>query len=203
MEEISFFWGNCLLFGIVANNLIKSMEESPYYKRCGSFLVCWWPHFGFDFLTSASNHPFWRDFFSVVSLTVCFAIPSSVFNSFGWILETPLNLWRKQQGMLPSCVLVFNSRLVCISRVFWSLGPKRFTMFLSSSFGINDRRTCGRLYTVSYFYAAELFGREMDLMRSGRRLSTIAGSWIGVGLIKPAMLKVFEPSSTYLVKWSL
>jgi uncharacterized membrane protein len=168
------------------------MEESPLLTNDAVVFGLLMATLALIFLTSASNHPFWKKFFSVVpTVLLCYFIPA-LFNSFGWISGDTSKLYGVASRYLLPASLVLFTISIDIKGIL-KLGPKALTMFLAGSFGIMIGGPVA-LFTVSYFYPELLGGNGPDEVWRG--LSTIAGSWIGGGANQTAMLKVFEPSST-------
>ncbi len=167
------------------------MEESPLLTNDAVVFGLLMATLALIFLTSASNHPFWRKFYSVVpTVLLCYFIPA-LFNSFGWISGDTSKLYGVASRYLLPASLVLFTISIDIKGIL-KLGPKALTMFLAGSFGIIIGGPVA-LLTVGYFYPSLLGGNGPDEVWRG--LSTIAGSWIGGGANQTAMLKVFEPSS--------
>lgn len=167
------------------------MEESPLLTNDAVVFGLLMATLALIFLTSASNHPFWRKFYSVVpTVLLCYFIPA-LFNSFGWISGDTSKLYGVASRYLLPASLVLFTISIDIKGIL-KLGPKALTMFLAGSFGIIVGGPVA-LLTVGYFYPSLLGGNGPDEVWRG--LSTIAGSWIGGGANQTAMLKVFEPSS--------
>lgn len=168
------------------------MEESPLLTNDAVVFGLLMATLALIFLTSASNHPFWKKFYSVVpTVLLCYFIPA-LFNSFGWISGDTSKLYGVASRYLLPASLVLFTISIDIKGIL-KLGPKALTMFLAGSFGIIIGGPVA-LFTVGYFYPELLGGNGPDEVWRG--LSTIAGSWIGGGANQTAMLKVFEPSST-------
>lgn len=168
------------------------MEESPLLTNDAVVFGLLMATLALIFLTSSSNHPFWRKFYSVVpTVLLCYFIPA-LFNSFGWISGDTSKLYGVASRYLLPASLVLFTISIDIKGIL-KLGPKALTMFLAGSFGIIIGGPVA-LLTVGYFFPELLGGNGPDEVWRG--LSTIAGSWIGGGANQTAMLKVFEPSST-------
>lgn len=168
------------------------MEESPLLTNDAVVFGLLMATLALIFLTSASDHPFWKKFYSVVpTVLLCYFIPA-LFNSFGWISGDTSKLYGVASRYLLPASLVLFTISIDIKGIL-KLGPKALTMFLAGSFGIMIGGPVA-LFTVGYFYPELLGGNGPNEVWRG--LSTIAGSWIGGGANQTAMLKVFEPSST-------
>jgi uncharacterized membrane protein len=168
------------------------MEESPLLTNDAVVFGLLMATLALIFLTSASDHPFWKKFYSVVpTVLLCYFIPA-LFNSFGWISGDTSKLYGVASRYLLPASLVLFTISIDIKGIL-KLGPKALTMFLAGSFGIVIGGPVA-LFTVGYFYPELLGGNGPNEVWRG--LSTIAGSWIGGGANQTAMLKVFEPSST-------
>jgi uncharacterized membrane protein len=167
------------------------MEESPLLTNDAVVFGLLMATLALIFLTSASNFPFWKKFYSVVpTVLLCYFIPA-LFNSFGWISGDTSKLYGvASRYLLPASLVLFT--ITIDIKAILKLGPKALTMFLAGSFGIMIGGPVA-LFTVGYFYPELLGGNGPDEVWRG--LSTVAGSWIGGGANQTAMLKVFEPSS--------
>jgi uncharacterized membrane protein len=167
------------------------MEESPLLTNDAVVFGLLMATLALIFLTSSSNHPFWKKFYSVVpTVLLCYFIPA-LFNSFGWISGDTSKLYGVASRYLLPASLVLFTISIDIKGIL-KLGPKALTMFLAGSFGIMIGGPVA-LFTVGYFYPELLGGNGPNEVWRG--LATIAGSWIGGGANQTAMLKVFEPSS--------
>ncbi len=168
------------------------MEESPLLTNDAVVFGLLMATLALIFSTSASDHPFWKKFYSVIpTVLLCYFIPA-LFNSFGWISGDTSKLYGVASRYLLPASLVLFTISIDIKGIL-KLGPKALTMFLAGSFGIMIGGPVA-LFTVGYFYPELLGGNGPNEVWRG--LSTIAGSWIGGGANQTAMLKVFEPSST-------
>jgi uncharacterized membrane protein len=168
------------------------MEESPLLTNDAVVFGLLMATLALIFSTSASDHPFWKKFYSVIpTVLLCYFIPA-LFNSFGWISGDTSKLYGVASRYLLPASLVLFTISIDIKGIL-KLGPKALTMFLAGSFGIMIGGPIA-LFTVGYFYPELLGGNGPNEVWRG--LSTIAGSWIGGGANQTAMLKVFEPSST-------
>jgi uncharacterized membrane protein len=168
------------------------MEESPLLTNDAVVFGLLMATLALIFSTSASEHPFWKKFYSVVpTVLLCYFIPA-LFNSFGWISGDTSKLYGVASRYLLPASLVLFTISIDIKGIL-KLGPKALTMFLAGSFGIMIGGPVA-LFTVGYFYPELLGGNGPNEVWRG--LATIAGSWIGGGANQTAMLKVFEPSST-------
>jgi len=167
------------------------MEESPLFTNDAVVFGLLMTTLALIFLTSASSHPFWKKFYTVVpTVLLCYFIPA-LFNSFGWVSGDASKLYGVASRYLLPASLVLFTISIDIKGIL-KLGPKALTMFLAGSFGIMVGGPIA-LLSVGFFFPELLGGNGPDEVWRG--LSTIAGSWIGGGANQTAMLKVFEPSS--------
>ncbi len=144
------------------------------------------------FATSASNHPIWKKFYSVVPVVLlCYFIPA-LLNSFGLISGEGSSLYRVASRYLLPASLVLFTLSIDIKGIL-RLGPKALTMFLAGTLGIMIGGPLA-LATVGFFNPEILGGSGPDEVWRG--LATIAGSWIGGGANQTAMLEVFGASTT-------
>ncbi len=137
------------------------------------------------FYTTASPHPFWKRFYSVVpSVLLCYFIPS-LLNTFNIINGQTSGLYfMASRYLLPAALVLFT-----ISVDFegiMKLGPKALIMFFAGTLGIVIGGPAA-MFIVSLFDPGIVAGDQV-----WRGLSTIAGSWIGGGANQAAMLEIFE-----------
>jgi uncharacterized membrane protein len=144
------------------------------------------------FATAASDHSFWKKFYSVVpTVLLCYFIPA-LFNSFGLISGEMSGLYKvSSRYLLPASLVLFTISIDL--KAILKLGPKALTMFLAGTVGIMFGGPLSLL--VIGLIKPELLGGAGP-EEVWRGLSTIAGSWIGGGANQTAMLEVFGASST-------
>src|SRR5699024_10610835 len=143
------------------------------------------------FITSNSDNPKWKTFYTYVpSLLLCYFIPS-LFNSLGLISADTSNLYFvASRYLLPGSLVLLTLSLDL--KAIIRLGPKAGIMFLAGTLGIVIGGPLA-LLTASYFVPSLAGGTGSDALWRG--LSTVAGSWIGGGANQTAMLEIFNPSS--------
>ncbi|MEX0904296.1 MAG: DUF819 family protein [Balneolaceae bacterium] len=143
------------------------------------------------FITSDSDKPGWKKFYTYVpSLLLCYFIPS-IYNSLGIISGDVSNLYFVASRYLLPASLVLLTLSIDLKAII-SLGPKAGIMFLAGTAGIIIGGPLAILI-VSAISPGVLEGTGADEVWRG--LATVAGSWIGGGANQTAMLEVFEPSS--------
>ena len=145
---------------------------------------------GFVFYTEASEHPFWKKFYTYVpGLLLCYFLPS-LLNTFGIVDAEVSNLYFvSSRYLLPACLvmLTLSVDLPAIVR----LGSKAVIMFFTGTIGILLGGPIA-LMVVGYFSPETVGGAGPDAVWRG--LTTVAGSWIGGGANQVAMKEVFEVS---------
>ena len=145
---------------------------------------------GFVFYTEASEHPFWKKFYTYVpGLLLCYFLPS-LLNTFGIVDAEQSNLYFvSSRYLLPACLvlLTLSVDLPAIIR----LGYKALIMFFTGTIGILLGGPIA-LLVVGYFSPETVGGDGPDAVWRG--LTTVAGSWIGGGANQAAMKEVFEVS---------
>ena len=143
----------------------------------------------FVFKTSASKHPFFRKFYSVVpSVLLCYLIPS-ILNSLNIISGEQSGLYTvASRYLLPASLVLFTLSLDL--KEIWKLRHKAGLMFITGTVGIMFGGPLAILIVSSF--APDIVGGEGP-MAVWRGLSTIAGSWIGGGANQLAMFEVFKP----------
>ncbi len=145
---------------------------------------------GFVFYTEASEHPFWKKFYTYVpGLLLCYFLPS-LLNTFGIVDAGQSNLYFvSSRYLLPACLvlLTLSVDLPAIIR----LGYKALIMFFTGTIGILLGGPIA-LLVVGYFSPETVGGEGPDAVWRG--LTTVAGSWIGGGANQAAMKEVFEVS---------
>lgn len=143
------------------------------------------------FVTSSSDKPFWKKFYTFIpSLLLCYFIPS-ILNSAGLISGEESNLYFvASRYLLPASLVLLT--LSIDFKAIMGLGPKAVIMFVAGTVGIVIG---GPLAVILFSYVAPdvLAGTGADAVWRG--LSTVAGSWIGGGANQTAMFEVFDPSA--------
>lgn len=142
------------------------------------------------FITSNSDKPALKKFYTFVpSLLLCYFVPS-IFNSLGLISGETSNLYFVASRYLLPASLVLLTLSIDFKGII-GLGPKAIIMFLAGTVGIIIGGPLAIL-AVGYFAPELLGGTGPDALWRG--LSTIAGSWIGGGANQAAMFEIFDPS---------
>lgn len=140
------------------------------------------------FVTSSSEVPFWKKFYTYVPpLLLCYFIPS-LFSTTGVYSGDVSRLYTvASQYLLPTSLvlLTISIDLKAIAR----LGPKAVIMFLGGTVGIILGGPIAVLL-VSFINPDLVGGQGPDAVWRG--LSTIAGSWIGGSANQTAMKEVYE-----------
>src|SRR5699024_3534230 len=131
------------------------------------------------FITSNSDNPKWKTFYTYVpSLLLCYFIPS-LFNSLGLISADTSNLYFvASRYLLPGSLVLLTLSLDL--KAIIRLGPKAGIMFLAGTLGIVIGGPLA-LLTASDFVPSLAGGTGSDALWRG--LSTVAGSWIGGALV--------------------
>lgn len=141
------------------------------------------------FLTSNSDKPFWRKFYSVVpSILLCYFIPA-LLNTFGVISGEKSQLYPVASRYFLPASLVLLTLGVDIPSLR-KLGGKSLIMFFAASFGVMIGGPLVLLLVGSIFPDMLMYNNE----EVWRGLATIAGSWIGGGANQAAMLEIFGAS---------
>jgi uncharacterized membrane protein len=142
----------------------------------------------FVFITSSSEVPFWKKFYTYVPpLLLCYFLPS-VFSTLGVYSGDVSRLYTvASQYLLPTSLvlLTISIDLKAIAR----LGPKAVIMFLGGTIGIVLGGPLAILI-VSFFNPDLVGGQGPDAVWRG--MTTIAGSWIGGSANQTAMKEVYE-----------
>ena len=142
----------------------------------------------FVFITSKSEHPFWKKFYKYIpSLLLCYFIPS-VFNSLGIISGEGSNLYFVASRYLLPTSLVLLTISIDLPEIK-KLGPKAIIMFLTGTLGIIIGGPLAILI-VSVFAPDVVGGAGPEAVWRG--LTTVAGSWIGGGANQAAMKEIFN-----------
>jgi uncharacterized membrane protein len=143
------------------------------------------------FVTSESNHPAWKKFYSVVPpLLLCYFIPALLHWPLGWISGESSSLYKMASRYLLPASLVFLCLSIDLKGVF-NLGSKALIMFFTATLGVIVGGPLALLFVLKV--APGLVGYEADELWRG--FSTIAGSWIGGGANQAAMKEIFNVST--------
>jgi len=142
------------------------------------------------FITSNSEHPFWKKFYTYIpALLLCYFIPS-IYNSLGIISAQESDLYFVASRYLLPASLVLLTLSIDFQGII-NLGPKAIIMFASATIGIVLGGPLAIIIVGSV--NPEIIAGE-GANEIWRGLSTVAGSWIGGGANQAAMLEVFQPS---------
>lgn len=145
---------------------------------------------GLVFQTSASEHPFWKKFYSYVpALLVCYFLPS-LMKAVGLINPSESNLYFVASRYLLPASLVLLTISVDLKEIA-KLGSKAVIMFLTGTVGI---MIGGPLTIIIFSYIAPDLVGGIAPNEVWRGMTTIAGSWIGGGANQATMKEVFEVS---------
>ncbi len=163
------------------------MENDAFFTNEAVVLGLLIVTLAFVFMTSESEHPFWKKFYTYVpALLLCYFIPA-LYNSFGLISAEDSSLYRiASRYLLPVSLVLFT--LSIDLKEIAKLGGKAVIMFITGTVGIMIGGPLAILIVSTF--NPDIFTNNVDLWRG---LSTIAGSWIGGGANQAAMLRVFEP----------
>lgn len=146
----------------------------------------------FVFVTSHSEHPFFKAFYKYVpSLLLCYFIPS-VLNSLNIISGEESKLYFISSQYLLPVSLVFLTLSIDMQAIL-RLGPKAIIMFLAGTAGVIIGGPIA-VWVVGMVSPETVGGEGNEAVWRG--LSTIAGSWIGGGANQTAMKEVFLPSDS-------
>jgi len=146
----------------------------------------------FVFISSKSQHPFWKKFYTYVpTLLLCYFIPS-IFNSLGIISGEESKLYFVASRYLLPTSLVLLTISIDLPEIK-KLGPKALIMFFTGTLGIIIGGPLAILL-VSTFAPDVIGGAGPDAVWRG--LSTVAGSWIGGGANQAAMKEIFGVGDT-------
>lgn len=160
----------------------------PIFKNDAIVLGILMGILGFVFITSSSNHPFWKKFYKFIpSLLLCYFIPS-IFNSLGIISGDSSKLYFVASRYLLPTSLVLLTISIDLHEIK-KLGSKALIMFFTGTVGIIVGGPVAILI-VSAISPDIIGGSGPDSVWRG--LSTVAGSWIGGGANQAAMKEVFE-----------
>ena len=143
---------------------------------------------GVVFVTSHSEAPLWKKFYTYIPpLLLCYFVPS-IFSSVGLYSGDVSKLYAiASQYLLPTSLvlLTISIDLKAIAR----LGPKAVIMFLGGTVGIIIGGPLAVLI-VSFINPELVGGQGPEAVWRG--LATIAGSWIGGSANQTAMKEVYE-----------
>ena len=146
----------------------------------------------FVFISSKSQHPFWKKFYTYVpTLLLCYFIPS-IFNSLGIISGEESKLYFVASRYLLPTSLVLLTISIDLPEIK-KLGPKALIMFFTGTLGIIMGGPLAILL-VSAFAPDVVGGAGPEAIWRG--LSTVAGSWIGGGANQAAMKEIFGVGDT-------
>tara|TARA_R110002096_G_scaffold434360_2_gene655693 strand:- start:6057 stop:7304 length:1248 start_codon:yes stop_codon:yes gene_type:complete len=142
------------------------------------------------FITSNSDNPIWKKFYTFVpSLLLCYFVPS-IFTTLGVISAEESNLYFVASRYLLPASLVLLTLSIDFKGVL-NLGWKAVAMFLAGSFGIIIGGPLA-LLIIGAINPDIVGGVGPDEVWKG--MATIAGSWIGGGANQAAMQVMYEPS---------
>lgn len=142
------------------------------------------------FITSNSEHPFWKKFYTYIpALLLCYFIPS-IYNSLGIISAEESDLYFVASRYLLPASLVLLTLSIDFQGII-NLGPKAIIMFATATIGIVLGGPLA-IIIVGSVNPEIITGEGANEIWRG--LSTVAGSWIGGGANQAAMLEVFKPS---------
>ena len=138
---------------------------------------------GFVFITSNSNNPFLKKFYTFIpGVLMCYLLPSFLV-SLGIISDSHSNLYFMASRYLLPAALVLMTLSIDLKAIA-SLGKKALIMFFTGTLGIIIG---GPIAIIS---PETVGGNDFDAIWRG--LATIAGSWIGGGANQAAMLEIFN-----------
>lgn len=145
---------------------------------------------GLVFVTSNSEHPGWKRFYTIVPmLLLCYFIPS-LLTTFHVVNPNKSQLYEMAKNyLLPACLILLTISIDL--KEILRLGPKALIMFGTGTLGVVIGGPIAVFLTALVY--PELFGGEGP-EAAWRGLSTVAGSWIGGGANQAAMEATFQPS---------
>ncbi len=151
----------------------------------------------FVFVTSHSEQPFWKRFYSVIpSLFVCYFLPS-IFTTLGVYDPDQSQLYFVASRYLLPASLVLLTLSIDIPGII-RLGPKAGIMFLTGTVGIVIGGPLAILI-VSAVNPEIVGGAGPDAVWRG--MTTVAGSWIGGGANQTAMKEIFGVGDDIFSVW--
>ena len=168
------------------------METTPLFTNDAIVLGLLLVILATIFVTSHSEHPFWKRFYTFVpALLLCYFVPALFNWPLGLISGEVSNLYNPvaSRYLLPASLV-----LLCLSIDFQgilNLGWRAVVMFLAATLGIVLGGPIALLLVSAL---------DPDILDTGtteplwRGLSTVAGSWIGGGANQTAMKEVYEVS---------
>ena len=164
------------------------MENGPLITNDAVNLGILMAILAFVFVTSHSERPGWKRFYSVVpSLLVCYFLPS-VLTTLGVYDPDQSQLYFVASRYLLPASLVLLTLSIDLPAIM-RLGPKAGIMFLAGTFGIIVGGPLA-IILVSWVNPEIVGGSGPDAVWRG--MTTVAGSWIGGGANQTAMKEVFE-----------
>jgi uncharacterized membrane protein len=173
------------------------MENGPLVTNDAVSLGILMTILAFVFVTSHSEQPFWKRFYSVVpSLFVCYFLPS-IFTTLGVYDPEQSQLYFVASRYLLPASLVLLTLSIDIPGII-RLGPKAGVMFLTGTLGIIVGGPLAIL-VVSAINPEIVGGAGPDAVWRG--MTTVAGSWIGGGANQTAMKEVFEVGDDLFSIW--
>ncbi|MEM1407709.1 MAG: DUF819 family protein, partial [Bacteroidota bacterium] len=142
------------------------------------------------FKTAASEHPFWKKFYTYVPIILLSYFLPSLLNTFGIVDADESQIYFvASRYLLPAC-LVLLTISVDLKEII-RLGPKSLIMFFTATIGIVLGGPAA-IWLASLINPDFVGGIGPEAVWRG--MSTIAGSWIGGGANQAAMYEVFKPS---------
>jgi len=166
------------------------MENGPLITNDAVNLGILMAILAFVFITSHSERPGWKRFYSVIpSLFVCYFLPS-ILTTLGVYDPNQSQLYFVASRYLLPASLVLLTLSIDIPGII-RLGPKAGVMFLTGTVGIVIGGPLAILI-VSMINPDIVGGAGPEAVWRG--MTTIAGSWIGGGANQTAMKEVFDVS---------
>ena len=156
---------------------------------------------GFVFYTESKTRGFWHKFYKIVpGLFMAYFIPAifttagiispnwETVSSTGEIIKGKTELYYISSRYLLPAALVLMTLSIDLKAIF-NLGSKALIMFFTGTFGIIIGGPIAIL-GISIFSPETVGGTDFNAVWRG--LSTLAGSWIGGGANKTAMLEIYQ-----------
>ena len=156
---------------------------------------------GFVFYTESKSRGFWHKFYKIVpGLFMAYFIPAifttagiispnwETVSSTGEIIKGKTELYYISSRYLLPAALVLMTLSIDLKAIF-NLGSKALIMFFTGTFGIIIGGPIAIL-GISIFSPETVGGTDFNAVWRG--LSTLAGSWIGGGANKTAMLEIYQ-----------
>ncbi len=142
------------------------------------------------FITSSSEKPFWKKFYTFVpALLLCYFVPS-IFATIGVIDAKESNLYFIASRYLLPASLILLTLSIDFKGII-KLGWKAVAMFLAGTVGIIVGGPIA-LLIISAISPDLVGGSGPDEIWRG--MATVAGSWIGGGANQAAMQVMYQPS---------